>query len=283
MTVSYALRRIGISSGWYSSMTDRPRMSCGSTPDVVWRVLNLRSRSHSDSFGSLYTLLTGVAEMMSSMLRPLMISAFSAGASRNVSTSRITYSEFFWSFWPLFDSPSGTTTLDVIWLANVARSFGCTKSINDRPSHMSLGKPRLVPLLDTVPALSPAPVAIEFTIEATPAAPAPTAPSSPDTLATEELPVVVSIGSGSPQPPGASVCCSTSLATFALATVPWAVFGAVPAVTPPGPAEPFGAGTVPLSVDVFSFFFLRSLSLVRLAAAWGSGAMLLACVDALPP
>uniref|UniRef100_A0A182TY87 Uncharacterized protein n=1 Tax=Anopheles melas TaxID=34690 RepID=A0A182TY87_9DIPT len=112
--------------------------------------------------------------------------------------------------------------------------------------------------------------------------PAPTAPSSPDTLATEELPVVVSIGSGSPQPPATSVCCSTSLTAFALATVP-AAFGAVPAVTPPGPAEPFGAGTVPLSVDVFSFFFLRSLSLVRLAAACGSGAMLLACVDALPP
>lgn len=41
-------------------------------------------------------------------------------------------------------------TPDVIWLANVVRSLGWMKSMNDRPSHMSRGNPRLSVIVGVV-------------------------------------------------------------------------------------------------------------------------------------
>uniref|UniRef100_A0A2M4DI32 Secreted protein n=1 Tax=Anopheles darlingi TaxID=43151 RepID=A0A2M4DI32_ANODA len=53
--------------------------------------------------------------------------------------------------------------------------------------------------------------------------------------------------------------------------------------TPPTVTEVVAVAFVLPSVDVFSFFFLRSLSFVRLIAGCGTGGMLLAWVEALPP
>uniref|UniRef100_A0A182M7D5 Uncharacterized protein n=1 Tax=Anopheles culicifacies TaxID=139723 RepID=A0A182M7D5_9DIPT len=97
---------------------------------------------------------------------------------------------------------------------------------------------------------------------------------SPVTLAPPLVEGTVSIGSGSG--------CSTPLppreCTFAVALAP-PVAGPVVLVLVD---DPFGPGTTP-SLLVFCFFFLRSFSFVRLAACCGSGAILLACVDAFPP
>ncbi len=41
-----------------------------------------------------------------------------------------------------FGSSTGKLRPQVMWLAKAIRSFGCTKSMKDRPIHMSLGKPR---------------------------------------------------------------------------------------------------------------------------------------------
>uniref|UniRef100_A0A182T3E7 Uncharacterized protein n=1 Tax=Anopheles maculatus TaxID=74869 RepID=A0A182T3E7_9DIPT len=184
MTVSYALRNIGISSGWYSSMIDRPRISCGRF-----------SERYND-------LRRDLARKGGPILR-------------------------------MDEIDKRTAQPHVLREAETVRNAG-----------------RACP-------------------------PVPISPGTEDPLPTAEFPGTVSIGSGSPTPHPDRLCCSTDVVELPATTDPATVLF-------PADEHPFGAGAE-LSLLVFSFFFLRSLSLVRFMAGCGSGAMLLACVEAFPP
>uniref|UniRef100_A0A182Q6Q3 Uncharacterized protein n=1 Tax=Anopheles farauti TaxID=69004 RepID=A0A182Q6Q3_9DIPT len=210
----------------------------------------------------------------------------------------ITYSEFLWSFWPLFDSPSGTTTFDVIWLANVARSFGCTKSMNERPSHMSFGKPRLCVMLGVLVTTTTSGDRVDDRSHAGRKGSRSRQNAMGDPFLLHVLVRTVQQFLRHPlAPPVAeATVCSTATDSPHPARFVWSVAGAcgptmvavlpevatVPVVVPPAD-DPFGPFGTTFSADVLSFFFLRSLSFERLTAGCGSGAMLLVWVDAFPP